>query len=238
MKFTHILSLSFLRDGQEVTVHPVVVGGELLVDCGFPGQLPALEAALGEAGLSPAGLRTIMATHHDWDHVGCLASLKCAWPQLQVAASADDAARLEGREKSRRLVQAENLQADLPPEQQEAGRRFMAALSAVEPVRVDRILKDGEIVGPGGARVVATPGHMPGHLAVFVEEDGLLIAGDSLIADQGRLLMANPRYTLDMAGARESVRRLLDLPIQRVLCFHGGLVEGDVRKAMLEMLEA
>jgi hypothetical protein len=40
-----------------------------------------------------------------------------------------------------------------------------------------------------------------------------------------------------MAGARESVRRLLNLPIQRVLCFHGGLVEGDVRGAMLEMLE-
>ena len=238
MKFTRMLSLYFPRDGQEVTVNPGVVGGELLVDCGFPGQLPALEAAMDKAGLSPGGLRTVMATHHDWDHVGCLAAIKRTWPHLLVAASADDAARLEGREKSRRLVQAEALQAGLPADQQEAGRRFMAALSAVEPVRVDRILKDGELVGPGGARVVATPGHMPGHLAVFVEEDGLLIAGDSLIADQGRLLMANPRYTLDMAGARESVRRLLDLPIQRVLCFHGGLVEKDVRKAMLAMLDA
>jgi hypothetical protein len=48
--------------------------------------------------------------------------------------------------------------------------------------------------------------------------------------------MANPRYTLDMAGARESVRRPLKLPIRRVLCYHGGLVEGDVRGAMLGML--
>jgi hypothetical protein len=39
-----------------------------------------------------------------------------------------------------------------------------------------------------------------------------------------------------MAGARDSVRRLLELPIRRVLCFHGGLVEGDVRGAMLAML--
>lgn len=236
MKVTQILTLRYPRDGQEVTIHPAVIGGELLVDCGYPGLLPALEAALREAGLDPLRLRTVMATHHDWDHVGCLGALRLAWPQVRIAASRDDAARLEGREKSRRLVQAEALQAELPEDQKEAGLRFMSALQAVEPVQVDRILTDGEPVGPGGARVVATPGHMPGHLSVFVEEDSLLIAGDALIADRGRLLMANPRYTLDMAGARESVRRLLDLPIKRVLCYHGGLVEGDVRKAMMEML--
>jgi glyoxylase-like metal-dependent hydrolase (beta-lactamase superfamily II) len=237
MQHTRILTINFQRDGQLVTVHPALVGGQLLVDCGFPGQLPSLMAVAEQAGYNLANLVTAMATHHDWDHIGCLAAIKARYSHVQIAASAADAPMIEGRSKSLRLEQTERLEPALPADQQAASRARRAALAAVETVKVDRILRDGDVIGPGGARVVATPGHMPGHLAVFVEDDGLLIAGDALTAVDGELRPPNPLYTLDMPTAIASLKRLLSLPIQRILCYHGGLVEGDVKAALAALVD-
>ena len=45
---------------------------------------------------------------------------------------------------------------------------------------LQHILVDGELYG--SLRAIATPGHIPGHLAFLDERDGTLYAGDSLIA--------------------------------------------------------
>ncbi len=51
------------------------------------------------------------------------------------------------------------------------------------PVRIDRLLSDGDRIGIGGGRslaVIHTPGHSPGSISLFLEDEGILIAGDAL----------------------------------------------------------
>jgi len=71
-----------------------------------------------------------------------------------------------------------------------------------------------------GLQVIATPGHTAGHLAVFDEETGVLVAGDAL-TNMGRLAGSNPQFTEDKAAAVASVRKLAQLAPKTILVGHG-----------------
>jgi hydroxyacylglutathione hydrolase len=90
--------------------------------------------------------------------------------------------------------------------------------------RVDRELAEGDEVA--GFRVLDTPGHSAGHMALWRESDRVLIAGDvlssqdSLTAIRG---MHEPRpfFTPDVSRNRESARRLAALEPALTLFGHG-----------------
>lgn len=75
--------------------------------------------------------------------------------------------------------------------------------------------------------VVFTPGHAPGHVSLYFPEKRLLVAADALTADEDGLQGPSERFTLDMAGAAESVERLAALDVESVHCYHGGTVAAD-----------
>lgn len=197
----------------------------ILVDCGYPGSLPALEDALRPLGLSLSALTGVVITHHDDDHMGALAELKRAAPQIRVFAGELEAPYISGARRSLRLIQAEALQPSLPPEAQAQGLQFCRRLSAVEPVPVDRPLRDRELLPwCGGCQVLATPGHTPGHLSLYLPACSALVSGDAAVVQDGALAVANPRFSLDLPAARRSLRHLEDLPWRTCLCFHGGIL--------------
>jgi len=71
-------------------------------------------------------------------------------------------------------------------------------------------------------RVIATPGHTPGHISLLDESAGILVAGDSLNGTDGTgLTGANPQYTPDMATADESIARMAGFDFSVVLVGHG-----------------
>lgn len=67
----------------------------------------------------------------------------------------------------------------------------------------------------GGIWIVATPGHMPGHISIYVRERKTLISGDALVVENGELAIANPQYTLDLVEAKKSIKKLLNFEIYR-----------------------
>lgn len=74
-----------------------------------------------------------------------------------------------------------------------------------------------ELATPAGTwRVVSTPGHTPGHVALWRESDRVLFAGDALLnvrawtRSEG-LTLPMPIYSSDVAQARESARKLVAL---------------------------
>lgn len=75
----YVLELSTLFGGQALPVNLClvvdVVNGATLVDAGAPGQAEAIVAAMADAGVGMSGLRRIVLTHQDLDHVGSLAAL-------------------------------------------------------------------------------------------------------------------------------------------------------------------
>ncbi len=222
-----VLQITAGFEGMEQTIHPVLLQDEdvlVLVDCGFVGSLPLLEAAIRDKGLSPEQLTHIVLTHHDHDHMGAAAAFKAAWPEVKVLASKEEEPIIAGIAKSLRLTQAEQLQALLPSEQKAFGQAFMSLLNRVEPVAVDETLAANQSFDwCGGCRIMATPGHTPGHISLWLPEHKTVIAGDAMALEEGRPAIANPQFTLDMAEAQASMDKLLALPAQAIICYHGGV---------------
>lgn len=123
-----------------------------------PGQLPEELAA---AGIDPADVRTVVLTHLHTDHVGWAvtgAPLRPYFPNADY------------------LLQRAEYQAidALNPSLRE---RLIAPLRATGQLS----LVDGD-TRLAGCRVVATPGHTPGHQSVLVDgPEPVLVTGDLLV---------------------------------------------------------
>ncbi|MFI6291243.1 MBL fold metallo-hydrolase [Nonomuraea sp. NPDC050790] len=154
-----------------VQTNTVVVRGRegvLLIDPGITDdELTCLAGDLRELG------RPVVAgfsTHSDWDHVIWHAALGKP-PRYGTARCAADM-----REQLAQADAKENIAASLL-ETEIAGQVPMDLLGDITglPAEATEIPWDGPRV-----RIIEHQGHAPGHAALFVEEAGVLIAGDML----------------------------------------------------------
>ncbi len=103
----------------------------------------------------------IVITHAHIDHVGAVAALvdEYSCPVLMHA-------------------EAEPMLEQLPTQAMMMGLRFGKV------PKVDRYVEDNEVLTVGGLelRSLYTPGHAPGHLAFYVEGEGMVLSGDALFA--------------------------------------------------------
>ncbi|MDO3681333.1 MBL fold metallo-hydrolase [Paenibacillus ehimensis] len=240
MNHCHLLDIEFAYGGQKQTITPVLLQDEdevILVDCGYPDFVPLLEQAVVRCGFRLDSITKLIVTHHDMDHMGPLAVLKRAFPHMEIIAHELEAPYVEGKKKSLRLEQAESTFHVLPEEAKPQAEQFIRFLQSIEPVAVDRTVADRErLPWCGGIEIVHTPGHMPGHISLYLPASRTLIAGDAVVIEQGKLDIANPQFTLDLEEAVRSVRRLLDYNVERLICYHGGCFHGDVKKALRQLV--
>ena len=201
--------------------------GNTLVDAGLPGQAEVISAALAEASIGVRDLRRIIFTHQDLDHVGSGAAL-VRQSGARVLAHPADSPHIDGTLKPLKFT----------PEMLERRPQMREVLERLEPVRVDEHLEDGDRLDlAGGTRVIFTPGHTPGHLSLYLERPRVLVAGDALTAEGGHLNGPNPPFTLDVGEAARSVRRLADLEIDTIVCYHGGVVGEDANGQLRRVLQ-
>ena len=236
-----VLKISFASSGVENVIYPVIIQDDnerVLIDCGYPGFLLRLQEVAANSGINLSQLTKVIITHHDFDHMGALAEFKKSYPHIMVLASEEEEGYVSGRKKSLRLQQAEAIYDSLPESQKQMAKQFTNMLEAVENVEVDQTVKDGDILSVcGGIKIIATPGHMPGHISIYHIPSKTLIAGDALVVENGSLAIANPQYTLDMAGAKGSIKKLLDYEIETIVCYHGGIVITGIREALQKISE-
>lgn len=216
----NILNVSVIWDDNDL----------ILVDCGNPNSIELLQEALKWNGLSLNKLTKIIITHHDYDHYGSLAEIIEKYPNVKVYASSVEADYLNGNKRSLRLVQAETLFPTLQDNQREQAIAFHKKIESITPVQVDGILAlDEDLPWCGGITIVSTPGHMPGHISVYHKPTKTMITGDALVVEHGKLETANPRYTLDNDSAYNSMKKFLNYDIERLICYHGGVIAQDIR---------
>jgi glyoxylase-like metal-dependent hydrolase (beta-lactamase superfamily II) len=227
MKQVLVLNIDYRFDDGIDVIHPVVLIDEhdmVLVDCGFEGFPFHIENAFRAAGLDCGHLTKVLITHQDNDHMGSAAELKRKYPNIEIVASAVEAPYISGKEKHLRLKQAEELQDTLPEEQQAFGLEFCERLKKLEPVEVDLTVNDGdEFPWCGGCKVIATPGHTPGHISLFLKHERTVVTGDAAVLSKGRLIIANPQFALDQEEAERSLLKLLNCRADTYVCYHGGI---------------
>ena len=98
-----------------------------------------------------------------------------------------------------------------------------------------------------GWRWLHTPGHTPGHVSLWREQDRLLIAGDAFITTRQESAYAAVRqapemhgppmyFTPDWVSARSSVQHLATLSPDVVVTGHGHAMQGQKMRAALQEL--
>lgn len=234
-----VLEVKFTNNGNDDTLYPVVLHDDhnmILIDCGYAGFMPLIEAAMNAKGLSLEDLTGIIITHHDIDHIGGLYEIKAKFPDIKIYAPEAEAPYISGQAKSLRLIQVENTYELLPENQKFAALQFQEFLKTVRPVEVDITFSEGNLKFLKGVEIIHTPGHMPGHISIYLKYDKTLIAADALVYENGELEIANPQYCLDLPQATESVKKLLQYDINEIICYHGGVVKHDIQSKLTTLL--
>jgi hydroxyacylglutathione hydrolase len=157
---------------------------------------PGDEAARIAMAVEQTGLEigSIIVTHAHIDHVGAVAALvdEYACPVLMHA-------------------EAEPMLEQLPTQAMMMGLRFGKVPT------VDRHIGEGETLEVGDLRLrpLYTPGHAPGHLAFYSEDEDLVLSGDALFAGSvGRVDLPGGSMEVLMRSIEE---RLMTLPNETIV---------------------
>jgi glyoxylase-like metal-dependent hydrolase (beta-lactamase superfamily II) len=86
-----------------------------------------------------------------------------------------------------------------------------------------------------GLRMIATPGHTPGHVCVFDPAGSLLILGDAMTNIESKLGGPSPQYTANMAEAHQSVKKLAKLKFERAVFGHGDPIDKAAAQAIAKL---
>lgn len=222
-----VLNIDFSFEGIKDTVHPVLICMKqeiILVDCGYLGFLSKLENEIQAVGVDCNQITKVVITHHDHDHMGALAEFREKYPKIKVVASELEAPYISGKEKFLRLSQAEEFQKYLPDEQKKFGENFCNILRRVRTTNVDITVRDGDCIDKNReCEVIATPGHTPGHISIYLKNIRTMITGDAAVLEDNELIIANPQFALDIRQAEQSVEKILTYDAETFICYHGGI---------------
>lgn len=202
----------------------------VLVDAGMPGSadeiISVTEARYG-AGRPP---KAILLTHGHFDHVGAVIELVERW-NVPVYAHELEIPYLTGQKSY----------PDPDPTVEGGLIAKMSPLFPNEPIQlgnqVQPLPPDGSVPHLAGFRWIHTPGHTPGHVSLFRDEDRALIAADAFVTvrqdslykvlTQEMEISGPPRYlTTDWTAAWESVKKLAALQPAVAITGHGRPVSG------------
>ena len=215
-------------------VNLALVGNEnefVLVDAGMPKNADEIIEMIAEHFGEQARPSAIVLTHGHFDHVGSLVGLLEKW-RVPVYAHELEIPFLNGK-------------MDYPPGDPSVDSGLVAKMSPMFPnhginigEQVEAFPQDGSIPYMPGWKWIHTPGHTPGHVSFFREQDRALIVGDAFVTvkqeslykvlTQTQEISGPPRYyTTDWEAAYESVKKLEALKPEAAVTGHGLPMMGE-----------
>jgi len=172
----------------------------ILVDTGFGGDVEETFDLLRGIGCAPQSLQLVVNTHYHCDHAGGNHALQTRY-NIPIATHRWDANMVNSRD-----IEACSLNFLVQP---------------MESYRVERPLShDDELdTGSGVYRVLHTPGHTTGHIALYA--DGVLIAGDTIHADDVAWINPYREGANAIYQMLDTLDTLAKLPLECAYSGHG-----------------
>jgi glyoxylase-like metal-dependent hydrolase (beta-lactamase superfamily II) len=192
-----------------------------LIDPSFLPQLPILENYVLNAGYNMMNVRRIILTHLHIDH----------------AQAANEIRKRTGAKIYSHWIEAGYL-AHNPPYN---GPPTIQAITDVlkksglsveeltkefgsmelEPIIVDEQVSDGDTIG--SLKVIHTPGHTPGHISLYYDEDRILFGADTIykhVFGAEGMYISPPIVSIDPVTATVSAQRLSKIKFDKLLMSH------------------
>jgi len=184
-------------------------GGHILLDTGFADTVPLIQHSVEQLGFKLTDIKLILSSHAHIDHTGGHAEMKHL-TGAEVVASAGDARVLESGGAD-----------DFLPWPKDAIH--------YTPVKVNRIVADGEGITLGGITLTAhlTPGHTRGATTwtMNVTDAGRtyrVVFFSSMTINPGVRLLRNAAYPEILADYETTLAKLKALPCDIFFAPHGG----------------
>jgi glyoxylase-like metal-dependent hydrolase (beta-lactamase superfamily II) len=214
--------------------------GWVLVDSGMPNSAETIATATEELYGTKSRPSAIILTHGHFDHVGAVIELVEHW-DVPVYAHELEMPFLTGK-------------SNYPPADPTVDGGLVSEMSPMFPNEsidlenhIEKLPSDGSVPGMPGWRWIHTPGHTPGHISLFRDQDQSLIAGDAFITvkqeslykviTQVREISGPPKYfTTNWQAAWDSVKRLTALKPSVAVTGHGLPMSGELLTNGLEVL--
>jgi glyoxylase-like metal-dependent hydrolase (beta-lactamase superfamily II) len=230
---------------QRLAIVNVIFVGEpgskdwVLIDAGTMGAASLITSA-AQKRFGDAPPRAIVMTHGHFDHFGSLEALVDQW-KVPVWVHELEKPYFDGS-------------ASYPPPDPGVGGGLIALMSPLfprGPVNVSEFLhvlpSDGTVPPLPGWKWIHTPGHTPGHVSYWREDDRVLVVGDAFIttaqesaysvAVQKPEMHGPPKYfTQDFDASKVSVDRLIALEPEIAVVGHGLAMRGSQLRRSLEEL--
>lgn len=202
----------------------------VLIDAGMPKSAEEIISVAEKRFGKNAKAKAIILTHGHFDHVGAIIELVEHW-QVPVFAHKLELPYLTGLE-------------NYPEPDSTVDSGLVAKMSPLFPNEaidlgesVQELPPDGTVPFMEGLKWIHTPGHTPGHVSLFRERDGALIAGDAFVTvkqeslykvfTQEKEVNGPPKYlTPDWGAAFESVKKLAALNPSVAVTGHGVPMSG------------
>ncbi|AST89979.1 MULTISPECIES: MBL fold metallo-hydrolase [Sutcliffiella] len=212
----------------------------VLIDAGMPDSAEEIISVIENRFGENSRPKAIILTHGHFDHVGAIIELVKRW-EIPVYAHELEMPFLLG-EKS------------YPEPDATVEGGMVAKMSPMfpnEPINLGNHIKpfpsDGTVPHMPGFKWIHTPGHTPGHVSFYRENDGTLIVGDAFVTVKQEYLYkvftqeleisGPPRYlTTDWNAAKASVAKLAALKPTVAVTGHGLPLSGDLLTSSLEKL--
>lgn len=212
----------------------------VLIDAGMPKSAEEIISVAEKRFGKNAKAKAIILTHGHFDHVGAIIELVEHW-QVPVFAHKLELPYLTGLE-------------NYPEPDSTVDSGLVAKMSPLFPNEaidlgesVQELPPDGTVPFMEGFKWIHTPGHTPGHVSLFRERDGALIAGDAFVTvkqeslykvfTQEKEVNGPPKYlTPDWDAAFESVKKLAALKPSIAVTGHGVPMNGAELSNGLEKL--
>jgi glyoxylase-like metal-dependent hydrolase (beta-lactamase superfamily II) len=195
----HIWSL---RTWMLIPVHVWLVvdeEGVTLVDAGISSMGKGIIECV--AKLKGGPLQRIVLTHGHSDHTGAIELVRKNAP-VPVFAHRTEIPFMEGKL---------------------AYPRRKKAVASVAPGLAQPLPEtpDGQLQSIGGLTPYHAPGHSPGHVVYYHEQDDVLLAGDLFTSRKGKLRRPMAIFTADMQEAVQSAAIVQKLQPKRIEVCHG-----------------
>ena len=188
----------------------------LLVDTGMPGKTnEIIDYIKNDLKRDPHDIKTIVITHHHFDHTGSLDKLKDI-TGAKVAIHSQDADYISGEKTQHGSLFMIPVVI------------FMKIIYRSRPVKADILLEDGDEIGD--YRVIHTPGHTSGSICLYNPNNKVLFVGDNLMYSNN--VIEGPRVLHEPQEFKKSIEKLRNLDIDVILTGHGPAITSEANNKL------